>query len=233
MMFATMGTLGVTFARGGAVSEERLTVIGVFLAEDHETVREGLRLLVNAQDDMRVVGEAGDGKSAIEQARSIKPNVVVLDLSMPQVNGVVAAQALRASLPSTAVVTLTRHRDNAYVQQLLTAGAAGYVLKQSSSSELLNAIRAAASGRTYLDASLQPPPSSPRPAGVGPAITERETAVLRLTAVGHSNKQIAASLGIAVKTVEVHKSNAMRKLNLTGRTDVVRYAALQGWLQDP
>jgi two-component system, NarL family, response regulator NreC len=208
-------------------------VIGVFLAEDHETVREGLRLLVNAQEDMQVVGEAGDGKTAIEQARTLKPNVVVLDLSMPLVNGVVAAQTLRTSLPSAAVVTLTRHRDSAYVQQLLAAGAAAYVLKQSSSSELLNAIRAAAAGRTYLDASLQAPvPRTSRPAP-SPMITERETAVLRLTAVGHSNKQIAASLGIAVKTVEVHKSNAMRKLNLTGRTDVVRYAALQGWLQDP
>jgi len=211
-----------------------MTVIGVFLAEDHETVREGLRLLVNAQEDMCVVGEAGDGRSAIEQARSLKPNVVVLDLSMPQVNGVVAAQTLRASLPSAAVVTLTRHRDSAYVQQLLAAGAAAYVLKQSSSSELLNAIRAAAAGRTYLDASLQAPvPKTSRPAAATPLITERETAVLRLTAVGHSNKQIAASLGIAVKTVEVHKSNAMRKLSLSGRTDVVRYAALQGWLQDP
>ena len=208
-------------------------MIGVFLAEDHETVREGLRLLVNAQEDMHVVGEAGDGKTAIEQARTLKPNVVVLDLSMPQVNGVVAAQTLRTSLPSAAVVTLTRHRDSAYVQQLLAAGAAAYVLKQSSSGELLNAIRAAAAGRTYLDASLQAPiPRTSRPAAA-PMITERETAVLRLTAVGHSNKQIAASLGIAVKTVEVHKSNAMRKLNLTGRTDVVRYAALQGWLQDP
>ena len=183
---------------------------------------------------MRVIGEAGDGKSAIEQACSLKPNVVVLDLSMPQMNGVVAAQALRASLPSAALVTLTRHRDNAYVQQLIAAGAAGYVLKQSSSSELLKAIRAAAAGQMYLDASLQPPATAtPRPAAASPHITERETAVLRLTAIGHSNKQIATSLGIAVKTVEVHKSNAMRKLNLAGRTDVVRYAAVQGWLQDP
>ena len=210
-------------------------MIGVFLAEDHETVREGLRLLVNAQDDMRVIGEAGDGKSAIEQAQSLKPNVVVLDLSMPQVNGVVAARTLRTSLPSTAVVTLTRHRDSAYVQQLLSAGAAAYVLKQSSSNELLKAIRAAASGQKYLDTALQPPPQSTtrRPPAATPSITERETAVLRLTAVGHSNKQIAAALGIAVKTVEVHKSNAMRKLDLAGRTDVVRYAAMQGWLQDP
>jgi len=210
-------------------------VIGVFLAEDHETVREGLRLLVNAQDDMRVVGEAGDGKTAVEQAQSLKPNVVVLDLSMPQINGVVAAQTLRSSLPSAAVVTLTRHRDSAYVQQLLAAGAAAYVLKQSSSKELLKAIRAAAAGQKYLDAALQPPPvaGTPRPTTTSPSITERETSVLRLTSVGHSNKQIAAKLGIAVKTVEVHKSNAMRKLNLAGRTDVVRYAAVQGWLQDP
>jgi len=209
-------------------------VIGVFLAEDHETVREGLRLLVNAQDDMRVVGEAGDGQTAIEQAQALKPNVVVLDLSMPQVNGVVAAQTLKTSLPSAAVVTLTRHRDSAYVQQLLAAGAAAYVLKQSSSKELLKAIRAAASGQKYLDSALQmPSPTLPRPKAATPSITERETAVLRMTAVGHSNKQIASRLGIAVKTVEVHKSNAMRKLDLAGRTDVVRYAAMQGWLQDP
>src|SRR5215831_16411078 len=142
-----------------------MTVIGVFLAEDHETVREGLRLLVNAQEDMHVVGEAGDGRTAIEQARTLKPNVVVLDLSMPQVNGVIAAQTLRTSLPSAAVVTLTRHRYSAYVQQLLAAGAAAYVLKQSSSKELLKAIRAAASGQKYLDASLQAPiPRTSRPA---------------------------------------------------------------------
>lgn len=209
-------------------------MIGVFLAEDHETVREGLRLLVNAQEDMEVIGEAGDGRTAIEQVQSLKPNVVVLDLSMPEVNGVVAAKTLRSSIPSTAVVTLTRHRDSAYVNQLLAAGAAAYVLKQSSSNELLKAIRAAASGQKYLDAALQPPsPGTQRPALTSPSITERETAVLRMTAVGHSNKQIASTLGIAVKTVEVHKSNAMRKLNLGGRTDVVRYAAMQGWLQDP
>jgi DNA-binding NarL/FixJ family response regulator len=209
-------------------------VIEVLLAEDHETVREGLRLLVNAQDDMRVIGEAGDGKAAIEQAQSLKPNVVVLDLSMPQVNGVVAAQALRSSVPSAAVVTLTRHRDSAYVRQLLAAGASGYVLKQSSSNELLKAIRAAAAGGKYLDTALQAPTlGTRRPPSTTPSITERETAVLRLTSVGHSNKHIAASLGIAVKTVEVHKSNAMRKLDLAGRTDVVRYAAMQGWLQDP
>jgi len=209
-------------------------MISVLLAEDHETVREGLRMLVNSQDDMRVVGEAGDGEAAVEQAQSVKPNVVVLDLSMPKVNGVVAAKALRASLPSAAVVTLTRHADQAYVHQLLAAGASAYVLKQSSSAELLKAIRAAASGEKYVDGALHTTTAmTARSANAPPSITEREREVLRMTAVGHSNKQIAASLGIAVKTVEVHKSNGMRKLNLSGRTDVVRYAALQGWLQDP
>ncbi len=208
-------------------------MIAVFLAEDHEMVREGLRLLIDAQADMHVVGEAGDGRSVVERAVSIKPNVIVLDLSMPQMNGLSAAHALRASLPSTAIVTLTRHRDSAYVQQLLTAGAAAYVLKQSPSIELLKAIRAAASGGTYLDAALRTATAVRALSAAAPTTTERETAVLRLAAVGCSNKQIAASLGIAVKTVEVHKANAMRKLNLAARTDVVRYAAMQGWLQDP
>ena len=209
-------------------------MISVLLAEDHGTVREGLRHVVNAQQDMEVVGEAGDGRAAIAAAQSLKPNVVVLDLSMPHMSGLEAAGILHASLPSTAIVTLTRHRDSAYVQQLLAAGASGYVLKQSSSTELLNAIRAAANGQRYLDSALNAEsPNMSRRSPATPTVTEREKAVLRMTAVGHSNKQIAASLGIAVKTVEVHKSNGMRKLNLTGRTDVVRYAAMQGWLQDP
>ena len=210
-------------------------MIRVLLAEDHETVREGLRLLVNAQDDMTVIGEAGDGRVAVEQAHAMQPNVVVLDLSMPQMNGLTAAKTLRQSAPDAAIVTLTRHSDAAYVRQLMEAGASGYVLKQSPSNELLNAIRTAASGDHYVDPALKTsgPAVGPRRRPGSSPITERETAVLRFMAVGHSNKQIAATLGISVKTVEVHKSNAMRKLNLSGRADVIRYAALNGWLQDP
>jgi DNA-binding NarL/FixJ family response regulator len=207
-------------------------MIGVFLAEDHEMVREGLRLLVNSQDDMRVVGEAGDGKTAIERAESLKPNVVVLDLSMPEVNGVTAARTLRSSLPSSAVVTLTRHRDSACVQQLLAAGAAAYVLKQSASTELLKAIRAAAAGQKYVDPALRVSTPAPTRPNAPTGVTERESEVLHLAAIGHGNKLIASRLGIAVKTVEVHKSNAMRKLDLANRADVVRYAIMQGWLQD-
>jgi len=211
-------------------------MITILLADDHETVREGLRLLVDAQQDMRVIAEAGDGKLAVERACETKPNVVVLDLSMPGMNGLAATRSLHASLPATAIVTLTRHGDHAYVEQLFAAGVRGYVLKQSSSNELLAAIRCVASGETYVDPALRGEDGSwprPRRHADTPLITDRETSVLRLMAVGHSNKDIADGLGISVKTVEVHKANAMRKLKLRGRTDVVRYAAINGWLQDP
>jgi DNA-binding NarL/FixJ family response regulator len=206
-------------------------MIRVLLAEDHETVREGLRMLIDAQGDMQVVGEAGNGRQAIERASALKPDVVVLDLTMPEVSGLSVAQALTSQ---TAVVALTRHDDDAYVQELLAAGARGYVLKQSPSSELLQAIRLAATGGHYRDPGLPAveQPRDPRRRTGTPLITEREKAVLRLMAVGHSNKEIAAALEISVKTVEVHKANAMRKLGLRGRTDVVRYASLNGWLQD-
>jgi DNA-binding NarL/FixJ family response regulator len=213
-------------------------VIRVLLAEDHETVRQGLKLLIDGQSDMQVVGEAGNGRVAVEQAQALSPKVVVLDVSMPEMNGLAATRALAQKVPDAAVVALTRYGDDAYVQALLSAGASGYVLKQSTPGELLNAIRAAAEGKRYLDASLAtrvagafmarfaPPHTQP------PRITDREAEVLRLIAVGHSNKEIAASLNLSVKTVEVHKANAMRKLGLAGRIDIVRYALLQGWLTD-
>ena len=212
--------------------------IRVLLAEDHETVRHGLKLLIDRQPDMEVVGEAGDGHAAVERAGSLKPNVAVVDIAMPGMNGLAATKAIRESTPATAVVALTRYDDDAYVQELLNAGASGYVLKQSPSTELVDAVRAAAAGRRYLDRSL-----AARVAGTmmnqhgrrtAPSpITERETEVLRLMALGHSNKEIASQLDLSVKTVEVHKANATRKLGLTGRTDVVRYALLQGWLREP
>ena len=212
--------------------------IRVLLADDHETVRHGLKLLINGQHDMEVIGEAGDGRAAVERAGSLKPNVAVVDVSMPGMNGLAATKAIRESTPGTAVVALTRYDDEAYVQELLSAGALGYVLKQSPSAELVDAVRAAASGQRYLDRRLAERVAgtlmrSRRRGEAPPAITDRETEVLRLMAVGHSNKEIAATLDLSVKTVEVHKANAMRKLGLAGRTDVVRYALLQGWLRDP
>lgn len=211
--------------------------IRVLLADDHETVRQGLKLLIDRQPDMEVIGEAGDGHAAIERARELRPNVVVVDVSMPSMNGLAATRGIREVTPSTAVVALTRYADDAYVQELFHAGALGYVLKQSPSNELVDAVRAAASGRPYLDGSLAARAAAmmmtARGRRAAPApISERETEVLRLMALGHSNKDIAGLLDLSVKTIEVHKANAMRKLGLAGRTDVVRYALLQGWLKD-
>jgi two-component system response regulator NreC len=212
-------------------------VIRILLAEDHETVRYGLKLLIDRQPDMEVVGEACNGRLAVEQARLLRPTVAVLDVSMPELNGVEATRAIASEAPGVAVVALTRYSDDGYVQALLGAGACAYVLKQSASLELLNAIRAAALGRRYLDTALTDRVADAflaRHRGSEPQrrISEREGEVLRLIAIGHSNKEIAHRLDLSVKTVEAHKANGMRKLNLRGRVDIVRFAIGEGWLRD-
>jgi DNA-binding NarL/FixJ family response regulator len=215
-----------------------MSVIRVLLVEDHETVREGLRMLLDSQSDIEVVGEAANGRLAVEYSGQLHPQVVIMDLSMPEMNGLQATWAIKQSSPQTAIVALTRHDDAAFVEELKKAGASAYVLKQSASRELLDAVRIAAVGGSYLDGALRA-----RDAGAGgdpanrdarpPKVSEREKDVLRMMAIGHSNKEVASALGITVKTVEVHKANAMRKLRLRGRIDVVRYAVLNGWLQEP
>jgi len=211
--------------------------IQVLVAEDHETVREGLRLIIDAQPDMKTVGEAGDGNTAVELAQKLNPDVVVMDISMPSLNGSKATRKIMQCCPNIRIIALTRHTESGYVQELLRAGAAGYVLKQSSSDELIRAIRAVKSGRSYLDpaittgvvseyATAQPSLKS----RLGLSLTEREAEVLRLIASGYSNKEIAARLAISTKTVEAHKANSMKKLDLTSRIDIVNYALLQGWL---
>jgi DNA-binding NarL/FixJ family response regulator len=210
----------------------------ILLADDHVTVRHGLKLLIDDQPDMKVVAEASDGTSAVQQAVALKPDVIVMDISMPGVNGLDATRKLKKEQPDAAIVTLTRHSDDAYLQELLRAGVSGYVLKQSPPTELIQAIRAAAAGGQYLDAALTARVTAGflgrEGKGVksGAAVSERESAVLRLIASGYSNKEIAAKLSLSVKTVEAHKANAMRKLGLTGRIDIVKYAVLQGWLNN-
>lgn len=206
--------------------------IRVLLAEDHETVRQGLKLLIEGQPDMQVVGEAGDGEVAVKRAQELTPDVAVLDISMPKSNGLDAARNIRTSAPRTAIVALTRYSDTAYVNELMAVGAFGYVLKQSASTELLSAIRAAARGERHVDPGIERGHFGPGGRAGRPLITDREGEVLRLMALGHSNKDIALALDVAVKTVEVHKANAMRKLELSGRIDVIRYAILQGWLKE-
>ncbi|HEX7998420.1 MAG TPA: response regulator transcription factor [Pyrinomonadaceae bacterium] len=211
----------------------------VFLADDHAVLREGLKMLVNAQADMECVGEASDGRAAVQGVSELLPDVAVLDVSMPELNGLKATKRIRQCCPEAKILTLTRHTDDGYLQQLLKAGVNGYVLKQSASAVLLSAIRAVASGQTFLDPALTSKVVGSYVAksaskGITPQNepSAREREVLRMIAWGYSNKEIAARLDLSVKTVEVHKANAMRKLCMTSRIDIVRYAILQGWLQD-
>jgi DNA-binding NarL/FixJ family response regulator len=241
----------------------------ILLADDHAIVRQGLKLLIDNQPDMGVVGEAIDGNDVLSQATALNPDIIVMDISMPGMNGLTATRTLKRQQPGVTIVALTRHDDDTYLEELLRAGASAYVLKQSAPTEFLRAIRAAAAGGVYLDPAMtsrvadgllagdaapaHPPrsgqahsaqshrsgqPRSTRSARSGQDeqprgnLTDRESEVLRLIAVGHSNKEAASQLGISVKTVEVHKANAMRKLGLAGRVDIVRYAVMQGWLYD-
>jgi len=213
-----------------------MTKLRIMLAEDHETVREGLKMIVNAQDDMEVAGVVGDGAEAVAQAQRLLPDVLVMDISMPNLNGLKATQKLKEVCPQVKVLTLSRHADDGYVRALLGAGARGYVLKQSASSELIHAIRAVAAGDNYIDPKLagrvmdsySNSKATPRGETAG-KLSDREAEVLRLIALGYSNKEIAGQLSLSVKTIEVHKANGMRKLNLTSRIDLVRYAVFRGW----
>ncbi|MEO6655342.1 MAG: response regulator transcription factor [Pyrinomonadaceae bacterium] len=211
----------------------------ILLVEDHEIVRAGVKMLVDAQSDMTVVGEANNGDLAIKMATDLLPDIIVMDISMPGLNGLKAAKKIKQIAPKTKILTLTRHTDDGYLQQLLKAGVNGYVLKQSAPTELINAIRAVAAGRSYLDPTLTEKvmggyikQSTAISSASKVEISDRECEVLRLIAWGHSNKEIAARLDLSVKTVEAHKSNCMRKLGLNSRIDIVRYALLQGWLED-
>jgi DNA-binding NarL/FixJ family response regulator len=211
----------------------------ILLADDHAVLREGLRLLVNAERDMSVVGEAGGGREAVRQTKERRPDIVVMDISMPDLDGVAATEQIRQVNPQVRVLVLTRHGDQGYLRRLLRAGASGYVIKKTAADELINAIRVVAAGGTYLDPSLagdlveslvgQSAAATVTPRG---ELTRREVEVLHLIAWGQSNKEVAAQLGIGVKTVEYHKANATKKLRLRSRTDIVRYALAQGWLQE-
>jgi len=214
-----------------------MSKLRIMLADDHETVREGLKMIVNAQDDMEVVGFAGDGQEAVARAQELRPDVLVMDISMPKLNGLKATEKITKVCPEVKVLTLSRHADDGYIRELLAAGACAYVLKQSAPSELIHAIRAVAAGGKYIDPKLTAKVvdsygdrvSRGEAKGI---LTDRESEVLRLIALGYSNKEIGARLSLSVKTIEVHKANAMRRLNMRSRIDLVRYAIFQGWLQD-
>ncbi len=211
-----------------------MSEVRVLLVDDHPVVREGLRALIDRQSDMRVVGEAADGKSACEKAAQLFPDVVVMDVSMPGMDGVQATQEIGRRSPRSRVVALTVHEDRSYVRALIAAGAAAYVLKRSAPDDLVRAIQIVAKGEVYIDPGvaavmlrkLVGSHSEHDPV----ELSDREAEVLRLIAHGLSNKEIAARLDISGKTVETYKARAMEKLGLTGRADIVRLAVREGWL---
>lgn len=211
--------------------------LSILLVDDHKMVREGLRMLVNAQADMEVAGEADNGRMAVTVVQQLKPDVVVMDVSMPELNGLEATERLKRLCPGIKILILTRHTDDGYLQRMLQAGVNGYVLKQSASEELVRAIRYVVAGKTYLDpaviATVVGSAVKRRVAcglSLKKALSLREEEVLRLIARGYLSKEVAARLQISIKTAETHKTNAMQKMGMKSRIDIVRYAVLEGWL---
>lgn len=221
----------------------------ILLAEDHTIVREGLKLLVNSQADLEVVGEADTGRAAWQKAMQLKPRVVVMDVSLPDLAGAEATERIKQHHPDIAVLALTVHEEKGYLRRLLQAGASGYVLKRAAAEELILAIRKVASGGVYLDSSLteklvggfmreqwarnsSPGLSSSSASSTREALSPREAEVFRLIALGYANKEIASRMAISVKTVETYKTRLMEKLGLHSRAEIVRYALEQGCFQD-
>jgi two-component system, NarL family, response regulator NreC len=211
----------------------------ILLADDHKIVREGLRLLIDSRSDMRVVGEATNGREVLLKAQELKPNIVVMDLSMPELNGLQATERLKVEHPEIKVVALTAHEDESYLRQLCKVGAVGYVLKRSAGDELIKAIDAVAKGGVYFEATLAGKALSMQMTGTPiknelrtGELSEREKNVLIMLAWGYSNKEIAGHLALSVKTVETYKMRIGEKLGLRSRTEMVQYALRQGWLNE-
>jgi DNA-binding NarL/FixJ family response regulator len=209
-------------------------VIRVLIADDHGIVRSGLRMLLDRQADIEVVGEAEDGLGALSLAQDQRPDVAVLDVSMPRMTGLQAAAEVRSHCPDTRVLLLSMHDDERYFFEGLEAGAAGYVLKRAADTDLIDAVRTVAEGRTFLSGSAQQTlmrewldggrePEDP--------LTPRELEVVKLIAEAYTNRQIADTLGLAEKTVESHRANVLSKLGMRDRVELVRYAIRRGLVE--
>jgi DNA-binding NarL/FixJ family response regulator len=210
--------------------------IRIIIADDHLLLRQGLQVLIETEPDMMVVGQADNGKSAVRLTVAEKPDVVIMDVSMPDGDGIDATEHILRGCPTVRVVGLSRHSDPGYARRLFEAGAVGYVVKKTSVVELVKAIRVVFAGGIYVD-SVMRPLLKDRPFGLANArepgaLTDRETEVLRQIARGRSNKEIALDLKISVKTVEYHKARCSAKLHLSSRADIVKYAISQRWLEE-
>lgn len=207
--------------------------IRVVLADDHSVVRKGVREFLEEEPDIDVIGEASDGLQAVELATELQPDVIVMDIKMPQLSGVDATKRIRSAAPKVRVLALTAYDDDPYIFGLLEAGASGYVLKTAESSELIRAIRAVAAGQSALDPAVAPRIIArvAQPASVAESLTERELEVLRLAARGLTNKQIGHDLDISDRTVQNHLANIYAKLGVASRTEAVTAALQRGMLR--
>lgn len=219
-------------------SMKRLTVL---LAEDHVVVREGLKSLLEAEGDLEVIGEASTGRQVVELARRLQPAVVVMDIAMPEINGLEATRQIRKDNPGARVLVLSAHGDEGYVEQAMSLGAAGYLLKQTSAHVLCKAVREVANGCPFFGPSVARSPGDAREPASAPGrtgnrgrarLSSRESAVLQLVAEGRGNKQVAAELGISVKTVEKHRQRVMERLNIHDTAGLTRYAIASGVVEN-
>jgi DNA-binding NarL/FixJ family response regulator len=206
----------------------------ILLADDHAVVRQGFKMLLSAQPDMEIVGEAANGREAVDSAESLRPDVVVMDVAMPELNGIEATRRLAASAPHTRVIALSMHKDSVYVREILRAGARGYLLKDSGAEDLVSAIRAVAKGESYLSPAVSNAVLDDYRRHVTNPIdllTSREREVLQMLAEGKTNKEIAGVLNLSVYTVDAHRGRIMEKLNLHSINDLVRFAVRNGIIE--
>ena len=205
--------------------------VDIVLADDHGVLRGGLRALLNSEDDLEVIGEAATGDEALRMVPELRPDIVLLDLNMPGPGGIEVTRKLRDLVPETRVLVLTVHEDEGLLREAIDAGASGYIIKRAVESELINAIRAVARGEMYIHPSMtralldKPTRNTRASSEYQETLTPRETDVLRLIALGYTNRQAAEELGLSVRTVETHRANLMGKLELKSRVELVRWAA--------
>jgi two-component system response regulator NreC len=213
--------------------------IRILLADDHTILRAGLKMMLNAQPDMEVIGEAQDGRQALQEALRLHPDIILMDITMPDMNGIEATRQIKRQVTDVKVLILTMHENDEYVFQALRAGASGYMLKEAADTELINALHVVQNGFFYLSQTAQSVMVGDylqRHAGEEKdrysSLTEREREILKLVAEGYTNNQIAERLVISPKTVDTHRTHIMDKLNLHSRAELVKYAMRRGLLED-